>query len=64
MSLFSTTRKASRMKPCGLLSLRVELSSLPRVTRLRSVTLFSRMMERRAYAVYYTPIAVYKRQEC
>ena len=49
MSLFSTTRKASRMKPCGLLSLRVELSSLPRVTRLRYVTLFSRMMERRAY---------------
>ena len=46
-SRFSTTRKDSRMKPCGLLSLLVEFISRPRVTRERSVTLFSRMIERR-----------------
>ena len=51
ISLFSSTWNPSRMNPCGLLSLRVEFRNLPCVTRLRSVTLFSRMMKRRAYVM-------------
>ena len=59
MSLFSTTRKASRMKPCGLLSLRVELSSLPRRPGLRGRTRVSPSRERRlAHVAGDDPVVV------
>ena len=48
MSLFSIISKASMVKPCGLLSERTEFSRLHLVTRLRSVTLLSRIIICRA----------------